>query len=128
MDAPAICRELESRGAALTVDGAILRVEPSRVLDDALRAEIRANKAQLMALAALAREVEAARWGAWCRPTAPLLAAWRHAEKICGHPLTILGTRREYSRRKNTGDENDEYEASNDQVGDRGIAGAARQR
>jgi hypothetical protein len=113
MKAPAICRELERRGAALSLDGALLLVKPSRVLDDALRAAIRAEKLAIIALlrkreysqpmpdekaaalAKLSRECEAARVGAWCNPTPALLKAWREAEAATGCALSLRGEPRE---------------------------------
>jgi hypothetical protein len=122
MKAPAICRELERRGAALSLDGALLLVKPSRVLDDALRAAIRAEKLAIIgflrkreysqptpdekaaALAKLSREVAAARVGAWCNPTPRVLAAWRDAETATGCALTLSGTpRRKYSNEESAG-------------------------
>ena len=44
---------LRERGATLQHDDSVLRVTPSRVLDDALRAEIRCHKSELLQLLVL---------------------------------------------------------------------------
>jgi len=127
MNAPALLRELSPRGATVALEGEALRVQPSRVLTDELRAAIRCHKSELLqfltrenvsreypqpapnvaadALAALAREVEAAR-----RPdgliqmNALVLAAWRAAEAACGCALTLSGTpRRKFSNEESAG-------------------------
>ncbi len=126
MNAPALLRELSTRGATVALEGEALRVQPSRVLTDELRAAIRCHKSELLqfltrenvsreyseaapdvagdALAALAREVEAARVGAHVHPTPRVLAAWREAEAACSCALTLSGTpRRKYSNEENAG-------------------------
>lgn len=55
MDTPTLLRELSTRGATVALEGESLRVQPSRVLDDALRVAIRAEK---LALIELLRERE----------------------------------------------------------------------
>lgn len=119
MDTPTLLRELSTRGATVALEGEALRVQPSRVLTDELRAAIRCHKSELLQF--LAREnvsrksappeysqprilsawevfrehVEGAR-----RPDgliqmdAEIVAAWRAAESEVGYTLTLRGERR----------------------------------
>ena len=51
MDAPTLLREIETRGARVSIgNGATLRVQPSRVLSDELRVELRSLKPEIVAL------------------------------------------------------------------------------
>ncbi len=113
MDALQTLDTLQERGATLQIDGEALRVAPSRVLDNDLRAAIRRNKSELLELLALEsasrsgpardvflREVEAQK--APCGlvvVSSRLCALWRAAETECGHALDLAGNRREASNR-----------------------------
>jgi hypothetical protein len=122
LTAPALLREIEACGVSARVDGGVLKLRPASALDARVLAEAVALKPALIellrerqysqpvpdvaadALAALAREVEAARDGAHVTPTARVLAAWREAEAACGCALTLSGTpRRKYSNEENAG-------------------------
>lgn len=125
MNAPALLRELSTRGVTVALEGEALRVQPSRVLTDELRAAIRCHKSELLqfltrenvsreysqprdvagdALAKLSREVEAARDGSHVRMNSRVLAAWREAEAATETPLTLSGTpRRKFSNEENAG-------------------------
>ncbi len=127
MNAPALLRELSTRGATVALEGEALRVQPSRVLTDELRAAIRCHKSELLqfltrenvsreysqpvpdvaadALAQLSREVEAARRpNGLIQMNARVLVAWREAEAATEMPLTLSGTpRRKYSNEENAG-------------------------
>jgi hypothetical protein len=50
MSAATVLETLEARGAVVTVRADVLRIEPRAVIDEPLRAEIRANKSELLEL------------------------------------------------------------------------------
>jgi hypothetical protein len=135
-----LLHEIEARGVSLRLQLGELKLRPAASLDARVLAEVRAAKPELVellrareysqrdALAALAREVAVARVSQHHVAVGPkLLAAWKNANEVCRCELTISGEPIA-STRKNRGDENDEQKRSSDQVGDRGIAGAARRR
>jgi hypothetical protein len=50
MDAATVLETLAARGAVVTLRGDVLRIEPRAVIDEPLRAEIRAHKSELLEL------------------------------------------------------------------------------
>ncbi len=108
MTPAALLSSLESRGVVARVDGEDLRLYPASGIDARVLAEVKAAKPEIVALlreysqakadalAALSREVEAARVGPHhVAATARVLAAWRAAEAATGAPLTLRGEPRE---------------------------------
>ncbi len=108
MTAPALLERLSASGATVTASGIGLEIiAPRGALDARVLADVRAHKPEIIAmlrereysqprdvadaLAALARECEAARDGAHVTPTARVLAAWREAEAATEMPLTLRG-------------------------------------
>lgn len=91
MTAPELLREIEARGVSIRLESGALKMRPSSALDARVLADVREMKSQLIALVELKSAVESARRGAWCNPTARVLAAWRNANAVIGFPLTVSG-------------------------------------
>lgn len=92
MDAFQLLETLAERGAAASLDGAALVVKPREALTNTLRAEIRAQKAPLVAILALRAHAETRRRQIhWLCPDRELFELHRRACEATGQTLRFDG-------------------------------------